>query len=144
MCAQLCPTLFDPMDYSLTDSSVLGKFSGKNTGTDCYFLLQGIFLTQGSNPSLLHLQHCRWIFFYHCATWETLKKYSTKKQREKLTVRRKKGRRESKKKWKEERIFEITEISVNKCQIYFLSFSFLALFCYPVLRKVYSMSFQFS
>ena len=31
-------------------------FPGKNTGVDCHFLLQGIFLTQGSNPSLLHEQ----------------------------------------------------------------------------------------
>ena len=30
----------------------------KNTGVDCHALLQGIFLTQGSNPGLLH---CRWI-----------------------------------------------------------------------------------
>ena len=34
---------------------------GKNTGVGCPFLLQGIFLTQGSNPGLLHcgqsLQH---------------------------------------------------------------------------------------
>ena len=30
-------------------------FPGKNTGMDCHFLLQGIFLTQGSNPSLLCL-----------------------------------------------------------------------------------------
>ena len=29
-------------------------FPGKNTGMGCHFLLQGIFLTQGSNPSLLH------------------------------------------------------------------------------------------
>ena len=28
---------------------------GKNTGTDCHFLLQGIFPTQGSNPRLLNL-----------------------------------------------------------------------------------------
>ena len=28
---------------------------GKNTGVDCHFLLQGIFLTQGSNLCLLHL-----------------------------------------------------------------------------------------
>ena len=28
---------------------------GKNPGSGCHFLLQGIFLTQGSNPSLLHL-----------------------------------------------------------------------------------------
>ena len=27
---------------------------GKNTGVDCHFLLQGIFLTQGSNLGLLH------------------------------------------------------------------------------------------
>ena len=29
-------------------------FPGKNTGVGCHFLLQGIFLTQGSNPGLLH------------------------------------------------------------------------------------------
>ena len=32
-------------------------FPGKNTGVRCYFLLQGIFLTQGSNLCLLHLLH---------------------------------------------------------------------------------------
>ena len=31
-------------------------FLGKNTGVGCHFLLQGIFLTQGSNPCLLHWQ----------------------------------------------------------------------------------------
>ena len=31
-------------------------FSGKKTGVGCHFLLQGIFLTQGSNPSLLYWQ----------------------------------------------------------------------------------------
>ena len=30
--------------------------SGKNTGVGCHFLLQGIFLTQELNPSLLHWQ----------------------------------------------------------------------------------------
>ena len=30
---------------------------GKNTGVDCHALLQGIFLTQGSNPHLLCLLH---------------------------------------------------------------------------------------
>ena len=29
-------------------------FPGKNTGVGCHLLLQGIFPTQGSNPSLLH------------------------------------------------------------------------------------------
>ena len=32
-------------------------FPGKNTRVCCYFLLQGIFLTQGSNLCLLHLLH---------------------------------------------------------------------------------------
>ena len=29
-------------------------FSGKNTGVDCHFPLQGIFLNQGSNLHVLH------------------------------------------------------------------------------------------
>ena len=33
------------------------NFPGKNTGAGCRFLLQGIFLTQGLNPSLLGLLH---------------------------------------------------------------------------------------
>ena len=33
----------------------------KNTGVGCYFLLQGIFLTQGSNPGLLH---CRQTLYH--------------------------------------------------------------------------------
>ena len=35
-------------------------FPGKNTGMGCHCLLQGIFLTQGSNPGLLH---CRQILY---------------------------------------------------------------------------------
>ena len=31
------------------------NFPGKNTGVLCYFLLQGVFPTQGLNPLLLHL-----------------------------------------------------------------------------------------
>ena len=33
------------------------NFPGKNAGVGCHFLLQGIFLTQGSNFHLLHLLH---------------------------------------------------------------------------------------
>ena len=36
-------------------------FSGKNSGVDCRSLLQGIFLTQGSNLGLLH-----WRQIFHC------------------------------------------------------------------------------
>ena len=39
--AKSCPTLCDPMDYSLPGFSVHGIFPGKNTGVGCYFLLQG-------------------------------------------------------------------------------------------------------
>ena len=44
------------------------EFPGKNTGVGCHFLLQGIFLTQGLNPCLLH---CRQILS-HRATRESL------------------------------------------------------------------------
>ena len=50
--AQSCLTLCDPMDYSLPGSSVHGDSPGKNTGVGYHALLQGIFLTQGSNPDL--------------------------------------------------------------------------------------------
>ena len=53
--AQSCPTLCDPMDYTVY---------GQNTGVGSHFLLQGILPTQGSNPYLLH---CRQIF----TSWAT-------------------------------------------------------------------------
>ena len=40
----------------------------KNIGVDCHPLLQGIFPTQRSNLSFLHLLHCRQIL-YPWATW---------------------------------------------------------------------------
>ena len=54
---KLCPTLCDPMDYSLPGFLCPWNFPGKNTEGGCYFLLQGIFLTQGSNAHLWHLLH---------------------------------------------------------------------------------------
>ena len=48
------------------------NFPGKNTGAGCHFLLQGFFPTQGSNPRLLHLLHCRQIV-NHWAIWEALR-----------------------------------------------------------------------
>ena len=38
-------------------------FLGKSPGVGCHCLLQGIFLTQGSNPCLLCLLHCRRILY---------------------------------------------------------------------------------
>ena len=58
---QSCPTLCDPVDYRLAGSSVHGDSPGKNTGMCCQALLQGMFLTQRSNPCFLcprHWQAC--------------------------------------------------------------------------------------
>ena len=51
---QLSPTLCD-----LWPTMLLGPWDslGKITGVGCHALLQRIFLTQGSNPHLLHLLH---------------------------------------------------------------------------------------
>ena len=60
MCAkslQLCLTLGSSVDCSPPGSSVHGDSPGKSTGVGCHPLLQGIFLTQGSNPGLLCLLH---------------------------------------------------------------------------------------
>ena len=56
--------------HGLGPARVLGPWDspGKNTGVSCHFLLQGIALTQGSNP---HSCNGRWVL-YHCATWEAL------------------------------------------------------------------------
>ena len=46
-----CLTLYDPIDYSLPGSSPW-DFLVKNSGVDYQSLLQGIFLTQGLDPTL--------------------------------------------------------------------------------------------
>ena len=53
------------MDCSLPGSSNPWNFPGKSTGVGCHILLKGIFLTQGSNPALLH---CRQTL-YHLSHW---------------------------------------------------------------------------
>ena len=54
--AQSCQTLCDAMNCSPPGSFVHGNSPGKNTGVGCHTLLQGIFLTQGSNQCFLHEQ----------------------------------------------------------------------------------------
>ena len=49
---QSCPTLWDPIDSSLTGSSVCGDSPGKNIEVDCHALLQGTFSSQGSSQGL--------------------------------------------------------------------------------------------
>ena len=55
--AQPSPTLCNPMDCSLPGTSVHGDSPGKNTGVGYHALLQEIFPTQWSNPSLSHYRH---------------------------------------------------------------------------------------
>ena len=55
---------------SLPGSSVHGDSPGKNTEVGCHFLLQGIFLTQESNPGLLRCNNtllCVKSAFFGCA-----------------------------------------------------------------------------
>ena len=77
---QLCPTLCEPMEPARLlcpwDSS------GKNTGEGCHFLFQGIVLTQGLNPSLLH---CRQILYHLSHVIETKFRVTNKmKQQRKI------------------------------------------------------------
>ena len=53
--------LFGP--HGLQPTRLLGPwdFLGESTGLGCHFLLQGIFLTQGSNPGL---PHCRQTLYH--------------------------------------------------------------------------------
>ena len=57
------------MDCSPPGSSVHGNSPGKNTGVGCHFLLQGIFLTQALDLSLMSLVLVGG-FFTASATWE--------------------------------------------------------------------------
>ena len=53
---QLCLTL-QPCGFQPASLHCPWDSPGTNTGVGCHALLQGIFLTQGSNRSLLHLLH---------------------------------------------------------------------------------------
>ena len=49
-----CPALLRPHGLQLTRLPCPRDFPSQNTGVGYHFLLQGIFLTQGLNPCLLH------------------------------------------------------------------------------------------
>ena len=74
---QLCPTVCNTMVCSLSGFSVHGNSSGKSTGVGCHALLQGSFLTKGSNPGLLQLLlYCLLRYCWHitcinlrCTMW---------------------------------------------------------------------------
>ena len=50
-------------------------FIAKNTGVGCYFLLQGIFPTQRSNPCLIHWQENSLLLSDH-VSWEEVQSHS--------------------------------------------------------------------
>ena len=59
---QSCPALWDPMGCNPPSFSAHGILQARMLEwVGCHFLLQGIFLTQGSNLGLLH---GRWILYY--------------------------------------------------------------------------------
>ena len=55
---KLCMTLATPQTVAC-QAPLSMEFLGKNTGMGCHFFLRGLFLSQGSNPRLLHWQ---WVF----------------------------------------------------------------------------------
>ena len=58
---QLCPTLYQAsLEFSRQE-----YWSGSIMALECHFLLQGIFLTQGSNLDLLHLFIFKKIYFWN-------------------------------------------------------------------------------
>ena len=79
------PTLWDPMDCRPARLLCPWDFPGKKTGVGCHFLLWGIFLTQGSNPSLLCLLH-RQAESYCCATHKKLQTDSVSSWRSSVSV----------------------------------------------------------
>ena len=64
---QSCLILCDPMDYSQSGYSV----HGKNIRVGSHSILQGIFMTQGLNPGLLHCRH----ILYHLSHQENPRVY---------------------------------------------------------------------
>ena len=67
--AQLCPTLYDPMDCSLPGSSVHGIFQARVLEWVAISFSRGSFLTQGSNLGLLHCRQMLYHLSHHnCLT----------------------------------------------------------------------------
>ena len=56
-----CSVVSDSMDCSPLGSSIHGILQARILELSCHFLLQGIFLTQGSNLGLLH---CRQLLYH--------------------------------------------------------------------------------
>ena len=68
LCSVISVMLDSLQPYGLWPARLLSPWDspGKNTGVGCHALLQGIFLTQGLNPGLLHYRR----ILYSWATGE--------------------------------------------------------------------------
>ena len=58
---------------------------GKNTGVGCRALLQGIFLTQGLNPGLLHCRQILYCLSHQSASWSVPRDYKVAAAAQSLT-----------------------------------------------------------
>ena len=66
---QSCSTLATPWTVAHQASPSIQDSPGKNTEVGCHFLLQGIFLTQGSNPGLLHCRQTLYPLSHQGRLW---------------------------------------------------------------------------
>jgi len=64
LAAQSCPTLCNPIDCGPPGFSDHGILQAKILEWVAILFSRGIFLTQGSNPGLLCLLHCRQILYH--------------------------------------------------------------------------------
>ena len=76
---QLCPTFCDLIDRR--SPGCPWDFPGKATGVGCHFLPQGIFLTQGSNPGLLHFRQ----ILYHLSHQGSSREPNKEKKKKEIT-----------------------------------------------------------
>ena len=90
----LCSVLLDSLrSHGLQSARLLclRDLLGENTGVGCHFLLQGIFLTQGSKLHLLHPLHWQLdsLLLHHLGSQGYV--YHKVKQSEDCGIRLKKG-----------------------------------------------------
>ena len=62
-------------------------FPGRNTGVDCHFLPQGIYLTQGQNPHLLHCRRILYHLSYQGSPIQSIKKFYTGPRQKGISLR---------------------------------------------------------
>ena len=79
-CVHMCLVMPDSFETPWMQPTSLfcpWDFPSKNTGVGCHFLLQGIFLTQGSNLHLLHQQLNSLLLVQSEKPWRNLERLHT-------------------------------------------------------------------